>query len=245
MSGKQQEELARIFKYVSAVAKDTESLEQEITLYKSGVSRLRCTVDELGIIGGQLEEQLSQTRDRLNQLLEYFMKRIESEHPAMSDDEDTAADRTVMETSSSVSVSVKASDSPPANSRGVMIFISPPTDDKGHREGADSTCTPRRQLVPTIQEEKMVLDYLIKNNHKPTQEEYNRVYKEISNMLIQAPKNAVAIEVRSADPRGDRKYVELAYHVQIKDQLDLACLKYIEIKGVDAYRMHTQGEKAG
>jgi len=241
MSGNQQEELARIFKYVSAVAKDTESLEQEISLYKSGVCRLRHTVDELSIIGGQLEEQLSMTRDRLNQLLEYFMKRIESEQPAIDDEEDTAADKTILEST----VTHNATDSPPASSRGVMIFISPPTDDKPHREGADSTCTPRRQLVPTIQEEKMVLDYLIKNNHKPTQEEYNRVYKEISNMLIQAPKNAVAIEVRSADPRGDRKYVELAYHVQIKDQLDLACLKYIEIKGVDAYRMRTQEKQAG
>lgn len=240
MSVTQQEELARIFKYVSAVAKDTEALEQEIALYKSGVSRLQHTVQELGILGGQLEEHISMTRDRLDQLLEYFMKRIEAEQPPI-DDEDTAADKTLME----APVTQKPSDSPPASSRGVMIFISPPTNDKPHRAGADSTCTPRRQLVPTIQEEKMILDYLIKNNHKPTQEEYNRVYKEISNMLIQAPKNAVAIEIRSADPRGDRKYVELAYHVQIKDQLDLACLKYIEIKGVDAYRMRTQGDKAG
>lgn len=241
MSVTQQEELARIFKYVSAVAKDTEAIEREIALYKSGVSRLHHTVDEMSILSNQLEEQVSMTRDRLNQLLEYFMKRIESEQPPMDEDEDTAADKTILESA----LSPKVTDSPPASSRGVMIFISPPTDDKPHREGADSTCTPRRQLVPTIQEEKMILDYLIKNNHKPTQEEYNRVYKEISNMLIQAPKNAVAIEVRSADPRGDRKYVELAYHVQIKDQLDLACLKYIEIKGVDAYRMRTQGDKAG
>lgn len=241
MSTTQQEELARIFKYVSAVARDTESLEQEIALYMSGVSRLKHTVEEMGIIGGQMEEQLSMTRDRLNQLLEYFMKRIEAEQPEVDDEEDTAADRTMLESA----VVQKSAGSPPPSSRGVMIFISPPTDDTPHRAGADSTCSPRRQLVPTIQEEKMVLDYLIKNNHKPTQEEYNRVYKEISNMLIQAPKNAVAIEVRSADPRGERKYVELAYHIQIKDQLDLACLKYIEIKGVDAYRMRTQEDKAG
>jgi len=119
------------------------------------------------------------------------------------------------------------------SSAGVMLFISPAerTSSKSYNAN-ESTCLPRRQLVPTLDEEKMILDYLIRMKFRPSQKEYNRLYKAITYMLINAPKNAIAIQIRAATTSDKKRCIESFYHIQTKDGVNHACFKYIEIKGV-------------
>lgn len=118
---------------------------------------------------------------------------------------------------------------------GVMIFLSP--DVKRSKKLDDSsTCIPRRQLVPSSSEEKMIIDYLIKSNIRPTKGEYKQIYKEICRMLLNSPTNAIAIQLKTVRKDKNKTFAELLYHVKIKDKVEYAALKYIELKGVEYYR---------
>jgi hypothetical protein len=58
-------------------------------------------------------------------------------------------------------------------------------------------------------------------------------------MLLNAPKNAIAIEIRAgrkSDHLKWKSYLELFYHIQIKDSVTYASFKYVEINGVEAIR---------
>jgi len=58
-------------------------------------------------------------------------------------------------------------------------------------------------------------------------------------MLLNAPKNAIAIEIRVGRP-GDstsgKSFIELFYHIQVKDSVTYASFKYVEIEGIEAIR---------
>ncbi len=234
-------ELSNLFKYISSLLNDSEHLEQDLHLLKGYIKSLKDIATELETYAGQVQSYAEENRAKITKLVQYFMKKIED-------------GQTMVETQTSVSepprteadTAEKTRKSPTAPSpgiqqedhgEGVIIYITPESDDGG-QHSADSTHLPRRQLLPTSQEEKMILDYLIGASLKPTQKEYNRLYKEITNMLVNSPKNAIAIQVRRAGSTGPegQKYIELFFHVRIKDNLDFAGFKYVEMKGVDAYR---------
>ncbi len=77
----------------------------------------------------------------------------------------------------------------------------------------------------------MLLEYMQQKGMKPTQSEYNKLYKEIAHMLVEAPKNAVAIQARTAKTADNQaRFIELFYHVTINNKIDYAQFKYIEIR---------------
>ncbi len=115
----------------------------------------------------------------------------------------------------------------------VMIFISPEVDTAKDGD-SDSTRESRRQLMPTMEEEKVLLGYLQDEETVITQKEYERLLKVISEMLISAPKNAIAIEVKKIDTGSQRKTLEFCYHIQVKGMLTRANFNYFEYKGKES-----------
>ena len=116
------------------------------------------------------------------------------------------------------------------DSESVLIFISPELDTPKDKK-SDSTRASRRQLMPTSDEEKILLDYLNKKNCPITQGEYEKLLKEISSMLVSAPKNAVVIEITKIDNVGECHTLELCYHIKVRNELTKACFNYFEYKG--------------
>ena len=117
---------------------------------------------------------------------------------------------------------------------GAMIFISP-SDNPGITDHS-STRIPRRQLIPSEFEEKMIIDYIKNKKVKITKGEYKKIYKEICSMLINAPLNAIAIQLNVSTRREGKKFIEIFYHIKNKESVSYASFKYIEVKGVEHYR---------
>ncbi len=85
--------------------------------------------------------------------------------------------------------------------------------------------------MPMAEEEQLILSYIKKNGSSITQREYKELLKQISDMLLNAPKNAVAIEIKKIDPVDNIKNLELCYHIRVKGKLSLACFSYFHYKG--------------
>lgn len=247
-------EISDIVEYINSLVRDTESLEEDIKLIKIGINRLQNTATELETFANRIQTKFEQTILKINQTMGYFLNQIQNS----KDIEIKTKESDVKEENKkAVKTSTKSKqESHPLSMNnktlekietaekdkspeGVMILICPVQKSK-RRGGSDSTCVTRRQLVPTTEEEKMILNYLIRCNHKPTQKEYNRLYKEVCNMLLKAPKNAIAIEICTADPRSEKKYIEIFYHINIRGKRDYACVNYVEITGVEAYRVRKE-----
>jgi hypothetical protein len=246
-------EISKLGTHLSSLFIDIEQLEMDLQLLKSSIGRMKNTFSELELLANRLNSSTEKSKLKMNQLIDIYLHKIESgdinlisqsggEAPAAKPDPSSQQRTSVEIEKPSSAATVPAvgqhggkSKNDTTGKAGVMIFISP--ENKRFRElSGDSTCVPRRQLLPTVDEEKMILEYLIRTDHKPTQDEYNNLFKEVCNMLISAPRNAIAIELRTAGPKSKTKYIELFYHIKVRNKLDFACLKYIEIEGVNAYR---------
>ncbi len=242
--------ISKLGTHLSSLFTDLEQLEMDLQLLKSSISRLKSTFSELELLSARLQSGSEKSKLKMNQLIDIYLHKIESGNINLmsktSKESRTTKQTATIEskgsqqkenvaTGSAIDQSGGKNKHYTTGKAGVMIFISP--EHKRIKElSGDSTCIPRRQLLPTVEEEKLILDYLIRTDHKPIQEEYNNLFKEVCNMLISAPRNAIAIEIRTASAKSKSKSVELFYHIKIKNKLDFACLKYIEIEGVNAYR---------
>ena len=246
--------ISKLGTHLSSLYIDIEQAEMDLQLLKSSIGRLKSTFSELELLTKRLQSSTEKSKLKMNQLIDIYLHKIESGNinlMSQTNGEEAPAARPaptspLKESSQKVKVTTGTAgsttnhalgmDKPSSSeSPGVLIFISP--NDKQIKDiSGDSTCIPRRQLLPTIEEEKMLLDHLIRTDHKPTQEEYNNLFKEVCNMLISAPRNAIAIEIRTANQKSKTKCIELFYHIKVRNKLDFACLKYIEIVGVNAYR---------
>jgi Holliday junction resolvase-like predicted endonuclease len=85
--------------------------------------------------------------------------------------------------------------------------------------------------MPLPEEEELILKYLNQGGHRITQKEYNKLLKEISSLLISAPKNAIAIELKKKDSNTHKKNLEICYHIKVKNTLSQANFKYFQYKG--------------
>ncbi|MCP4157391.1 MAG: hypothetical protein GY757_57300, partial [bacterium] len=121
-----------------------------------------------------------------------------------------------------------------SDSESVMVFISPDFENQSGKKD-DSTRVSRRQLMPTVEEEHVILSYLEKEGTFITKGEYEQLIKQISAMLVSAPKNAIAIEIKKVDPGpaggGDVETLELCYHISVRNDVSQACFKYFEFVG--------------
>lgn len=260
MEGKKNE-ISKLGTHLSSLFIDIEQLEMDLQLLKSSIGRMKNTFSELELLANRLYSSTEKSKLKMNQLIDIYLHKIESGNinlisqsggeapaakPGPSSQHKTVTEKKDTPSTTPASIAGQSggkNKQDTTGKAGVMIFISP--ENKRMKEfSGDSTCIPRRQLLPTVDEEKMILEYLIRTDHKPTQEEYNNLFKEVCNMLISAPRNAIAIELRTAGPKSKTKSVELFYHIKVRNKLDFACLKYIEIEGVNAYRQKKAKAKA-
>ena len=55
-------------------------------------------------------------------------------------------------------------------------------------------------------------------------------------MLINAPLNAIAIQLNVSMRKGGKKFIEIFYHIKNNESVSHASFKYIEVRGVEYYR---------
>lgn len=231
-------DLSKMVKDLMSLINESENLGDYMQLLTSGIRRMKSTVAELEIVANRISSHGEMNRAQLSATLERMLDYIGT---CNFDAGDFTLPKQVPPRQCPVqhhpTPGKKKTALPPRES-GIMIFICPEAEKRKNARG-DTTCVPRRQLVPSTEEEKLLLNYLIRTNNKPSQKEYNRLYKEICYMLLNAPKNAIAIEIRAgrtSDSAHGKSCIELFYHVQVKDSVTYASFKYIEILGIEAIR---------
>ncbi len=242
-------EISSIFKYISVMIEDAERMDNDLKLIKKKINLLKHSLEEIEIYFDRVSGFTSRSRIKIDYMIEYFMRQVEENRSREMDKisenikevEPRQAKTRVEKKVKTVTVArsekpkTKAKVKIPKEELGIMIFLSP--DVKKIKKIDDgSTSIPRRQLVPSSSEEKMVIDYLIRSNIKPTKAEYRQIYKEICRMLLRSPTNAIAIQLKTVRKNKNKIFAELLYHVKIKDKVEYADLKYIELKGVEYYR---------
>lgn len=233
-------EISNLIQSINSIVDDASNFGNDLKHAREGIGKLQNTLVQLDDYAKRIQNNVTRAVEKL-QTLKGFSNSIEmpkdTPKAKLTNKTDVSEQKNMVD-KKSISADEKKSSSRTDSTTpvGIMIFICPEGEGSDHQIG-DSTCIPRRQLVPTTQEEKMILDYLIQKGHKPNQREYNRVYRELSTMLVKAPKNAVAIELRVGKPEEELKTVELFFHVKVKDTIQFADFRYVRYKGVDAYRI--------
>jgi|GEM_PF-3232192 len=218
-------EWSNLYQAVKGVLEENENLSREVLKFENQWERVKTLMGEMENTCREIRRNLRQNSTRIAYIHQYLDKlgargtRSASGGPAVA------------------APPPPRSASPPVPGKkveGVMLFVSP--DPNLEDTSGFATRQPRREMLPTEIEEKMILEYVRREGIKLTKSEYKTIYKKVSNMLVSAPKNAIAIQLRLKSIAQERRILELFYHINVNNRVEYASFKYIEIKGVEFYR---------
>ena len=178
---------AEMREHISSLFLNIEQTELDVQLIRTILNQLKNSITELELVSKRIKSDSEKSRSKINFLMEMIIQNAEREGLMDLEAKDKLS-KSIQEKSEKQEKKIKTRQQKPAiqvesyaealqnnqKKPGVIIFITPDTEDRKRASG-DSTCIPRRQLLPTVEEEKMILDYMIRNNRKPTQKEYNQV----------------------------------------------------------------------
>lgn len=224
-------ELSSLYRAVAGVLEENENLHRRLRLFRDKWDHLDSLLKELETIRQGIDHTLRQNSTRIAYINQYLSKFQEDGSPTIQRDKEPPPKPGAL---SPEKRGGRGQVIPGKKVEGVMLFVSP--DPNLEDTSGFATRQPRRELLPTETEERMILDYVREQGIKLTKSEYRTIYKKVSNMLVSAPRNAVAIQIRLKKIPENRKILELFYHVSVNNRLEAASFKYIEIKGVEYYR---------
>ncbi|MCP4214580.1 MAG: hypothetical protein GY765_07980 [bacterium] len=215
-------ELINLRKYFVKLSSENVQLQHDMLTVKEGLNKISGAIIKLERFVSETEEELTRTQRRIGQVVKYLENK-EEEHRYI---DKTVVEKIEHEAENGVEADNEITRQRDENS--VLFFIMPESDGAKPGSGDDSTRQTRRQMLLTIDEEKVLLAYLEKRGASIKQQDYERLLKDISNLLVSAPKNAIAIEVKKLDSNSSGNTLELCYHIKVKEDVSQANFLYFE-----------------
>jgi hypothetical protein len=198
-------------KYFSALVQENTQLQEDILFIKNGLDQVSEFVTQLSGKLLKMESDLSQNQNRIHQVSGYFNEyEMENPYIHLKDKEKPQTEKTN-----------------PCQNSGIMIFITLDQTRPIITEISDkNNSSPIVTLYP--EEENIIQTYFIRNKISLPDKEYQLFKREISIILAEAPKNAIALEIKPITQNTQKIVLQVFFHLKINNDCIIGQYGYLE-----------------